>query len=168
MAALDLDGLEALAKAATGGEWFMESLEPRTYGSYWISSAEMKSIADCSEAVGLTEHGFCGWVSPEQRKANAAFIEAFNPTAALTLLALARRPVTTSYNPSYAEMRERCERLSAVVRADLATELNERRKCAADPFTDEWQDAADRAGQARVEYGAALAALLPSDTDGAS
>ncbi len=87
---IGLDEIERLARAATPGEWSVGTLRPRSCGMEWVSSPDMSHIADCSEAVALTEWGLCGRVEPEQIEANAAYIAAANPAAILALIARLR------------------------------------------------------------------------------
>ncbi len=68
---------KALAEKATPGPWQICTLKHRgVHGPAWVSSEDMSSIADCSEAKASTDVGFCGIVEPEQNEANAAFIAA--------------------------------------------------------------------------------------------
>jgi hypothetical protein len=78
------------------------------------------------------------------------------------ILALARRPVTTSYNPSYAEMRGRCERLEKALRpfAEAAAGYGP------DPFRVDYEDGDLAHEHFTVGDLRAAAALLPSDTAG--
>lgn len=83
----DLDRLEALARAATPGEW-LHRIDTGNYGAQHcikLAGEHGEWVCDCIDNADVkTEGGIAG-------ERNAAFIAAANPAAVLALIALARR-----------------------------------------------------------------------------
>ena len=92
---IDLDKLEALARAATPGPWEDLSNHPDHLRGT-INKGE-KHIAGCSwfETWREEQH-----VSVEEALANAAFIAAANPAVVLELIAMCRRLHWTTEKPT--------------------------------------------------------------------
>jgi len=86
---LDLDKLEALARAATPGEW--KALpHGRVVGGplrHYVNGSAKAQIA----SFGVTFHEQAPEDEPERQQANADFAAAANPEQVLALIALARR-----------------------------------------------------------------------------
>jgi len=80
MTPTELASLEALAKAATPGEWTNNWTGNETDAMDCVSSVAVGMIADCSQPVLYSE---AVTVNP---KANAAYIAAANPAAILSLI----------------------------------------------------------------------------------
>lgn len=70
------DELERLTQEATPGPWTVRTMHPNTLGPAWVDAENVQCLADCGNPSGRTIHGFCGYIEPEQREANAAFIAA--------------------------------------------------------------------------------------------
>lgn len=86
---LDLDRLEALARAATPGEW-KAMPHGRVVGGplrHYVNGSAKAQIA----SFGVTFHEQAPEDEPERQQANADFAAAANPEQVLALIALARR-----------------------------------------------------------------------------
>lgn len=109
MTALDLDKLEVIARAATGGEWRMAGTKDRPCPVVSATGPEGYQIHSMLH-VKARDPDVWRHMQPIYVR-DAAHIAAFDPPTALALIAAARaRVVTTRYNPSY-------ERLKKVVDA---------------------------------------------------
>ena len=91
-----IEELRGLLPRATLGPWSVRTMRPNTLGPVWIDAPNMRNIADCGNPSELTPHGFCAYVEPHVREANAALIAAMrNALPALLDLAesnLANKP----------------------------------------------------------------------------
>lgn len=87
--ALDLDKLEALARAATPGEWKAKKQGVIVAGPFrqYTNGSAQSQIA----AFLVTGHDDDADDEPNRQQANADFCAALSPKAALQLIALARR-----------------------------------------------------------------------------
>ncbi len=105
----DLDRLEALARAATPGEWTARP-HGRVVGGpmrHYVNGSAQAQIA----AFSVTFHEQAPDDEPERQQANTEFCAAANPAAVLALIALARRAQPEGEAPQ------------AVPVADLRTEI---------------------------------------------
>lgn len=85
---LDLDRLEALAKAATPGDWTAKP-QGRLIGGpmrHYVNGSGQAQIA----AFSVTYHDQAPDDEPERQQANTDFSAGFSPTTALRLVAMAR------------------------------------------------------------------------------
>lgn len=81
--------IERLDAGASKGPWRVANMDWNgTHGMEWLSSETRQSIADCSENVAITEHGFCGRVELAEIKANAALIALLRNNAATIVAGL--------------------------------------------------------------------------------
>jgi hypothetical protein len=93
----DLDKLEALARAATPGEW-KAMPHGRVVGGplrHYVNGSAKAQIA----SFGVTFHEQAPEDEPERQQANADFAAAANPEQVLALIALARRAQPESTGP---------------------------------------------------------------------
>lgn len=99
---LDLDRMEALARAATPGEWKAKRFGCVVGGPMrkYVNGSAQAQIA----AFNVTFHDQAPDDEPERQQANAEFCAAANPSAVLALIALARRPPVPATRPTDDEL----------------------------------------------------------------
>lgn len=68
----------------TKGPWVYEDNMPRSYGSAWVNSADVRKIAVCDGTRRSDTHGFCLRMNEGENEANARLIAAA-PTMAEAL-----------------------------------------------------------------------------------
>ncbi len=68
----------------TKGPWVYEDNMPRSYGSAWVNSADVRKIAVCDGTRRSDTHGFCLRMNEGENEANARLI-ASAPTMAEAL-----------------------------------------------------------------------------------
>jgi hypothetical protein len=78
--------LKRLAEQATPGPWLYADNAPMSYGTAWINSDDVKSLAICDGTRRSETHGFCLQMNKDENERNARYIAAANPARIIALV----------------------------------------------------------------------------------